>query len=761
MSRRSLRVYFVQDASGLLTGRLVARSNTSEEYVVAGSSETDVLTRLDARLEREGKGSHRLEPFYWSEVLHIDKVLVEVRPQVTLGKRLVIGKQRIPIELHYAWAALVGEQRGGVPAGFRVMLPRFGFSIVLEELSMAAEVLRQAISSTLAGEAARSLFEFRQTAHEYVLEWAPKWRKAKSSLAEASEDFATLRAVAEEWSELGRAGKLGSHFGPVDEARYGALLAAKDKPSLLLVGHSGVGKTEWVRELARRAGRAREAQNEVRVWATSPDRIMAGQAYLGMWEQRCLELISDLSGEGHYLFVDRLLDLVRPRSGASSIADLLEPALAAGELSLIAECTPQEHERLQASHSSFLGCFQVVRLSPPDVEEVCALVVEHQGREARGARLSNEAVRRLVRHLGLFRRSSAFPGKALVFLDWMTKLDASRESLGADRASSQIVSAREVDRLFFKYSGLSERLISDSEQASAPLIADLLEQRVAGQRSACEHAAEVLARFKAGVNDPEKPIGSLLFVGPTGVGKTELAKELARFLFGNAERMVRLDMSELMLASSTARLLSDERGAASLVQRVSQEPLSLVLLDEIEKAHPAVFDVLLALLGEGRLTTSGGRLVDFRMTLVIMTSNLGSGAARVGFSSGEIAHNDGTSAVRSHFRPEFFNRLDHVVPFSPLSPEALRRIVELSLVELSNREGLRRRNLRLIVSNEAQAHLARLGSSTEYGARPLKRVLEETLVTPIATELALRPSTSGARVEVTLVGESLKIEFVR
>lgn len=763
MSRRSLRVYVVEDASGLLTGRLVERGPAFEEYVATGTSEDEILERLNLQLQRGGGDPEdRTEPFSWTEALHVERVLVEIRPQTTLGKRLVIGKQRIPIQLTYAWAALDAEQADGKPAGFRVMLPRFGLSFVLEDLRMAGEVLRQAVSSALAGEAARSLFEFREVAREYVLPWSPKWRAGKRREADFSTEFPTLRAVAEEWSELGRSGKLGTHFGPVDEAAYTKLLAARDKASLLLVGPSGVGKTAWVRELARRAGRAREDQSEgCKVWASSADRIMAGQSYLGMWEQRCLELSYELSGEGDYLFVDRLTDLVRPRSGASSIGDLLEAALAEGSVSLIAECTIEEHERLQASHSSLLANFQVLRLLPPSVEEVCALVDEHQRRVPSRLGFSSEAIRRLVRHLGLFRKSSAFPGKALTFLDWLSKVEAARPAASAGSSTHKLLTPREVDQLFSKYSGLSEQLISDSEHASAGLIAGVLKRRVVGQALACERAAELLARFKAGVNDPEKPLGSLLFVGPTGVGKTELAKELARYLFGSPERMVRLDMSELMLASSTARLLSDERGAASLVQRVSQEPLSLVLLDEIEKAHAAVFDVLLGMLGEGRLTTSSGRLVDFRMTLVIMTSNLGSGVARVGFGAHATDNQSLESAVRAHFRPEFFNRLDHVVPFSALSPEALRSIVDLSLIELSQREGLRRRNLRLSVSDEARSHLAVLGSSAQYGARPLKRVLEERIVTPVASELAVHPNTRDAQIKVTLVGDALKIEIGR
>jgi ATP-dependent Clp protease ATP-binding subunit ClpC len=751
MSRPSLRVYVVRDHGGVLTGRLIARSSTRAEYVAAGASEDELCARLHEQLSAQLDPQRALEPFAWTEALHVDKVLVEVRPQVTLGKRTVIGKQRIPIELSYVWAALAGEARRGTPAGFRVMLPRFGFWFVLEELQMAAEVLRQAVSASLAGEAPRSLFEYRETAHEYVLEWSPRWRKLKAARLDGDEDFKVLSSVAEEWSELGRAGKLGSHFGPVDELRYSKLLGASQKPSLLLVGPSGVGKTEWVCELGRRAGGARQDSADVRVWSTSADRIMAGQSYLGMWEQRCLELLSELRGEGHFLFLDRLSELLRPRSGASSIADLLFPAIADGSISVIAECTDEEYERAQATHASLLACFELVHVTPPSSEQVCALIAEHQARTQPELRLLPDAIRRLVRHLGLFRKSSAFPGKALVFLQWLAKAGPGVASTPGPAG------AREVDHLFSKFSGLAERLISDSERASPAEISGVLERRVVGQDAACQQAANVLARFKAGVNDPDKPLGSLLFVGPTGVGKTELAKELARFLFGRAERLVRIDMSELMLASSVARLLADERGASSLAQRVSQEPLSVVLLDEIEKAHPAVFDVLLGLLGEGRLTASSGRLVDFRMTLVIMTSNLGSGATRAGFGASAADPQTLHSAVRAHFRPEFFNRVDQIVTFSTLSSDALARIVELTLDDLAQREGLRRRNLQLQVSEPAKAELARLGCDAEYGARPLKRVIEERIVMPLSVELARRPMTRDALVRVNLVGSELQL----
>jgi len=216
-------------------------------------------------------------------------------------------------------------------------------------------------------------------------------------------------------------------------------------------------------------------------------------------------------------------------------------------------------------------------------------------------------------------------------------------------------------------------------------------------------------------------------------------------------------MSEYMLAGSTARLLSDEKGSESLAQRVRMQPLSLVLLDEIEKAHPFVFDLLLGVLGEGRLTSSTGRSVDFRMTLIVMTSNLGTDAVRVGFGETRGTELDSLRSVREHFRPEFFNRLDHVVAFEPLSAVALRRIVELELSKLSERDGLRRRNARFAVADSAKQLLAELGYSPRYGARPLKRVIEERIMGPVAAELARHPKLRDFTIDVRCDAEGLRV----
>lgn len=743
--RRSLRVWISVDLSGLVSLRLVPRSASPDSFVVAAASEEAALEELELVLARALEGDREvLEPFWWTEELRTGEVVVEVRPQTLAGKRPVIGKERIPVRFSYAWAELSGDG-----SGYFVMVPRFGWSFVLEDLAMAGEVLRQALSADLAGESSRSVFEFREVKQERALAWTPKkLAKRAPAVDPLAGWFDALRAVAEDWTELARAGKLGAHYGPVPAATIDAILSRDKKPSLLLVGPAGVGKTAWVRELARRVPRTGEPTSETRLWSTSADRIMAGMQYLGMWEQRCLDLIAELSGEGHLLHVDHLVALTRVRTNASSIADLFQPALESGDVQLVAECTEAELGELSAAAPRLLSCFQLVHLTPPAQEELAQTVVERATRTQSPWRFGSEATRRLLRHLSLFRRDHAFPGKAFAFLDWLD-----RERPSAPRE----LSLSDVDRQFCRWSGLPERIVNDDVRGDTEALASLLAERVIGQDAACAAAARVLSRFKAGIQDPDKPMGSLLFVGPTGVGKTELAKEIARFMFGSATRMVRLDMSEFMLPHSVARLLADERGTDSLAQRISREPLSLVLLDEIEKAHPAVFDVLLGVLGEGRLTTDSGRLVDCRMTLVVMTSNLGSDTVHVGFGAGAPDVRDARAAVLAHFRPELVNRLDEIVAFDALSPQALARIVKLELAEAAKREGLARRNLRLQVDPAVEARLAVLGYHPSFGARPLKRVIEEQVVTPIAVEIAKRPRLADARLRLSLDGDRIAL----
>lgn len=754
MSKGSLRVYFVVHEGGRRTGTLM---RTWDEFFdrpapsAYGADEGEVLRQLEVQLQRlEAEEAGALARYLWEERFETRKVRVDVFPLTTVKKRPVIGQKRIPLRLTYAACKMAG-------GGFRVMIPRFGGWFVVESLELAPEILRHAVSTWLLGENPRWVYDFREAEDEYVREWEPRLlaRAGEGAHGQAAgEARPTLAAIAEDLVERAAKGKLPKAVGPSPE--LDALLAAPlgtPPPSLLLVGPAGVGKTTFVRRLARAMldrGRADGDAPAPGIYATSADRILAGMIYLGQWQQRCLAMIEELEGEGDWLFVDRLGPLLEARGDGSSIADLLAPALEAGEISLIAECTEAELEQARRAHAAFVDRLRVVRIAEPDASAMASFtsswLASRKPAPAAPAAptLHPQASRRLLRHLAAFQRDVAFPGKAVRFLEWLVQ---------APDAKGGTLYPRDVSEAFARFSGLPIELVSDELAAGADALAARLRARVIGQDEACASVGRLLARFKAGVNDPERPIASLLFAGPTGVGKTELAKQLARTVFGDEGRMVRLDMSEYALRGASQRLLEVGAGVTSLAQRIRERPLSLVLFDEIEKASPEVFDLLLGVLGEGRLTDLGGRFVDFRGTICVMTSNLGAGeGGSIGF--GEGAGSDPLPAVRRHFRPELVARFDRIVPFRALALDDVVRIVELELAAVAAREGMRRRGLRLVATDAAKRALAALGFDPAMGARPLKRAIEERVVATLAVALARDGSIRERAVALLAPGEA-------
>jgi len=743
--KKTLRVYFIQHGDGRLTGILLRASSAFFDVPppsAYGASEDEVLHQLEIELRERALGDESLSRYLWDESFEVQKVRVNVHPQSLIKKRPVIGKRSIPLQLTYIWSKM-GE------GAYRVMLPRFGWWFILEDLEMAVDALKNAVSGALLGEHPRWLYDFRHEGEEYVKEWEPRLtiRPDKDNANRDDEDsFPTLKAVADEWVEAAARGKLPFSISHGELGRRERELVSRyPPPSLLLVGEPGVGKTVWVRRLAEHFARERGPRKlgTPRLWRTSGDRILAGMIYLGQWQKRALELVRELRHEGDYLYVDRLTSILKPRSDGASIAELFLPALAASEISVIAECSETEYESARQGFPAFLATFQVIRLEPTSPAETAQFLEAYLARRAPNVRFHPLALRRLIQYLDHFEPQMAFPGKIFRFVDGLT----TREGLDRPRH----ILARDVTRAYAQHSGLPVEVLDEDARVGATGIADALKKRVAGQDEACETAARVVARFKAGLADTEKPVGSLFFVGPTGVGKTELAKQMARYLYGDASRIVRVDMSEYAAPGSFTRLFQMESGATSLASQVRRQPLSLVLFDEIEKAHPEVFDLLLGVLGEGRLSDPLGQLVDFRMTLIVMTSNLGTSATSpVGFRDGTVDPQVGE--VRKYFRPEFFNRLDYVIAFQPLDPESLLRVVDIELEKAAARPGLVKRQLKLRVAPEAKALLARVGYHPARGARPLKRAVEERLMAPLATLLVERPTLRSADVWVVCEG---------
>ncbi|MEL6760305.1 MAG: AAA family ATPase [Myxococcota bacterium] len=739
----SLRVYFVTHRDGRLSGILMRRRESLFENPppsAYGSSVDDVLAQLAVALQvRIAVEDDTIERYLWRESFHTRTIDVELYAATMVKKQPVIGARSVPLRVSFCWSRLTY-------GAYRVVLPRFGWWMILEDLEIAAEAIEHEIASAMLGTDPQWIYDFRHEGEEFVTEWSPDWSATGSSNAstennERLERFPVMSAIADDLVERAARRRLPSVLG--DDALFRRMLPELLRPertSVLLVGGPGVGKTAFVYRLARAIQRQTKGKGGgdhlPGLWSANADRILGGMVYLGMWQERVLRMIEELRSEGDYLYVDRITGLIEKRAGGGAIADLLGPAVTSGQVHLIAECTDTELSQARRLAPELLDHFTIVRLEEPATTEALSLLTAYQERRG-GPQIEPTGMKRLLRHVSAYQRDQMLPGKAIRFIDWLSH----------EPRRPRTLNALAVSEAFARYTGMPVELIADERAVTIASVAERLQDGVVGQDSACVAAARVLVPLKAGLNDPERPVGGLFFAGPTGVGKTELAKQICRYMFGSSDRMIRIDMSEYATLGSAGRLLQVGRGINSLAERVRRQPLCLILLDEIEKAHPEVFDLLLGVLGEGRLTDALGRAVDFRMSLIVMTSNLGvEERAPTGFI--ESTAQDFSRAVRDHFRPEFVGRIDQIVSFRRLSPTDIVKIVDLSVAEASRRVGLRRRGLSIRVEPSAKKRLSELGYDPLRGARSLKRVIEERVITPIAVMLAANTQLSNQTIRV-------------
>jgi ATP-dependent Clp protease ATP-binding subunit ClpC len=749
MTRPSFRVFVTKHHGGLTSAVLLRRYRVLFDppppAAMAHDEET-ALERLAPQAALIADEPENAQRYLWTEPLELRRVAVDIHPGRPDPRGYVIAGSTVPIQLGYAAASLA--KKPSDPRLWRVLVPRFDWSFVAEDLDAVPDTVRALVFASLIGDAPASLYDLRRELEETIVEWSPieAAARVRAKAGQSAEPAPTLEAVAEDWVDMARAGRLPPVVG-VDPTYDGIAPLLDDKriPSLLFVGPRGAGKSALVRRIARGLmdrSRGKGAAKR-RLWATSADRIVAGMIYLGMWQQRCLAIVKELDGSGDVLFVDRLADAMAPMHDGSSITDLMTSAIVSGELTLFAECDEAELVRARQKNPALLDAMRVVRVPEASPAQVIALLEPYGQRLDPPVSLSTDAARRLVELLAAFRRDTAFPGKAVQFVSYCSLHKHTQLSLA------------DVTATFAAWSGLPVDLLAPERALDTAAIAMQLEKGVVGQAAACHVAARVIARLKAGLDDPQRPVGALLFAGPTGVGKTELAKQLARYLFGDADRLVRVDMSEITTPAAIARLITPSPAGMSLADRIRRQPLSVVLFDEIEKADDAAFDLLLGVLGEGRLTDALGRLIDFRMSLIVMTTNLGAADPRpAGFSSDPSAATDPSGAIKSFFRPELIGRLDSVVAFRPLPPAALERIVELELDKLRVRPGFVARNLRLELSPAARSRLAALGHDAKLGARPLRRTIEDLVVAPLAERMAREPSWRDQTITIAARGEA-------
>jgi ATP-dependent Clp protease ATP-binding subunit ClpA len=595
----------------------------------------------------------------------------------------------------------------------------------------------------------------------------------------------TLERIAERWTiddgeERRRRGFEPAYGRRSLLAEIRRLLGSQQPTPVVLVGPSRVGKTALVQHLAwetaagdksgaraATAGPGADLNPHERLdhplWFADPPRLTSAESAFGGWQQQCADALDELSDNDHILYLGRLVDALDAGKHINSdynLAQFLKPLLADRSLRCVAEATVEEWNVIERRDIGFARSFEVVRVTEPT--------------GGRGRRILDWSARRLAKHHGIeladgavdriwqlqtrFAAEGSPVGTAIDFAERLLR--------GARQQYQETLQVADVVERFCQETGLPEVLLRDDRSLDLATVRDELSERVMGQPQAIDRVADVIGITKAGLGARDRPFGSFLFVGPTGVGKTELARALAAFLFGDESRMIRLDMSEYASADAYGRLLGEHGGEGELTAPVRRQPFSVVLLDEIEKAHATVYDVLLQVLGEARLTDADGRTTRFQNTIIILTSNLGvdSAGSSIGFEGAEPE--DGwdshfQEAVDDFFRPEFLGRIDQVIPFRPLDRQVVRRIAGRQLEELRARDGIRNRDITLSYQEAVRDWVAERGWDQRYGARPIERVVEQSVAWRLARAFASHeePLPRATRARLVTDDEELDVEL--
>lgn len=544
-----------------------------------------------------------------------------------------------------------------------------------------------------------------------------------------------------------------------------SLIQRKPRRSVVLVGERGVGKSMIARVVAQRMAR----QGWV-VWQAGHKDLIAGMVYIGELEQRMRELLEKLDGRKVLWLVDEFHALAlsgRHKYGPMSVLDYLLPRIESGDLVVLGETAPRSFERLVQSKPRVLTSMETLRIEPLGASGTRELV--EMWADAHRLEDGNSAIDARTRREGWLLADQylsdwAAPGNVL------SLLDLTRRRCAAGASTSEVpLGADDLITTLAQLTGLPATILDERQGLNLEALREHFENHVKGQREAIDALVERVAMIKAGVTDPTRPFGVFLFVGPTGTGKTEIAKTLAGFLFGSPDRMIRLDMSEFKDPESIQRLIgggTSEPESEALVDRIRKQPFSVLLLDEFEKAHPNTWDLFLQVFDDGRLTDRSGNTADFRNAIIIMTSNLGSripAGTSLGFSDGSGSFNESTvlREVKNSFRPEFLNRIDQVIVFRPLERETMRRILRKELGEAFKRRGLRNRDWAVEWDGSALEFLLERGFAEDLGARPLKRAIERHVLAPLAITLVDHHYPEGDQfVFVRSENDRLVAEFV-
>ena len=552
------------------------------------------------------------------------------------------------------------------------------------------------------------------------------------------------------------------------------VLSRKDKSNAILIGFPGVGKSKVMEGFVGRllADDVPEHLLGKEVFKLNLGGLIAGTKYRGEFEERFKAVLDEvLAAKGKIiLFIEDIHQIVTAgrTEGSLDAGNLLKPLLAQGQINIIGTTTFAAYRESFELDQALEGRFQRIRIEEPDQDKALTILqgLRENYQDFHGVRLTDEALQAAISLSIRYLSDRYLPDKALDLIDEACAVK--KIQLGQAQTEQLDVSRENIASIVERITGIKVQGIMDNEREHLLNLDKLLRQRIVGQDQAVQKVSEAILRSRAGIQNPKRPIGSFLFLGPTGVGKTALAKSLAERLFGNELEMVRLDMSEYMEKHAVARLVGPPPGyvgfeeGGQLTEAVRRRLYSIVLLDEIEKAHPDVFNTLLQVLDEGRLTDSKGRTIDFKNTILIMTSNIGSQQILESLKSEQgltaETQEEVLSLLQHSFRPEFLNRIDETVVFNPLRTEDMINIVKIMVRQLQER--LEHQKIQLHLSEEVYAFLAQKGYQPEFGARPIQRSIMRYLETPLARYLVENKETTELTVQVSLKDRQLDFNYL-
>ncbi len=658
------------------------------------------------------------------------------------------------------------------------------------------------------------------------------YQDALEENGQLSQGTPMLNRYSRDLTALAAEGQLDPVIGREPELqRLMQIVSRRTKNNPCLIGEPGVGKTAIVESLALRiaSGQVPDLMREKRILSLDLSGMVAGSKYRGEFEERIKRVIQEASGDPRILlFLDEIHTLIGAggAEGALDAANILKPALSRGEIQLIGATTREEYRKYIEKDAALERRFQPVPVEEPSEAESVEILRGLRGHYERHhqVEITEGALEAAVRLSARYIQDRFLPDKALDLLDeaaskvrlsqrrenvsqekwekkqeeWEAQLEEAirqgewerasqiRQEAEKQKARRQRLARRQSGRprpqvteeqvadVAAQWTGIPVRQLTEAESARLQRLEKILHKRVVGQEEAVSAVAKAVRRGRVGLKDPRRPIGSFLFLGPTGVGKTELSKALAEAMFGREDAMIRVDMSEYMEKHSVSKLIGSPPGyvgyeeGGQLSEKVRRNPYSVILFDEIEKAHPDVFHILLQVLDDGHITDAQGRKVDFKNTILIMTSNAGAQQILAPKNLGFVVQNDEKAdylrmkagvmeEVRRIFKPEFLNRIDEILVFHALSKSYMRDILQILLREVSGRLS-QSLGIRLQVTPKAREWLIDKGYDPKYGARPLRRTLQRELEDPLAEEILAGKIPAGSRVTVRNLKNQLQFE---